>query len=47
MFTKNSFDKKIKLHGFSELKFFEVGESPIPIENDINYFDFSGKKYLL
>ena len=43
MFTKNSFDKKIKFHGFSEVKFFEAGESAIPFENGINYFDFSGQ----
>jgi len=42
MFTKNSFDKKIKFHGFSEVKFFEPGESAIPFDNNINYFDFSG-----
>ena len=43
MFTKSSFDKRIKFHGFLDVKFFEAGESAIPFENDINYFDFSGK----
>ena len=41
MFTKNSLVNKIKSHGFLDIRCFETGESAIPYENSINYFDFS------
>ena len=41
MFTKNSLHSCIKSHGFLKIIFFEAGESNIPFENSIDYFDFS------
>ena len=43
MFNKKSLERKLNLYGFFKIKFFEAGESAIPFENGINYFDFSGQ----
>ena len=42
MFTKKSLKKTLEIHGYKSIKFFKEGQSAIPFNNNINYFDHAG-----